>query len=421
MPDLDKTQATEESGPSTESHASEKAPKVAIALTGGGARGAYQVGVLRGIARHLPELRFPIITGASAGAINAIYLAAHPGSPQEATADLSRVWGDIRFEDVFRVDFGCLMRRSLLWLAKLGLGLGHLGVRVHGLLDTSPLRDLLSRELGSCNEIGPQGEVLGIDRNLKNQRLEALALMTVNYATGQTVSWVQGRETARWERPARRSQHTKVTVEHVMASAALPLMFPAVQLGNAWYGDGSIRMAAPLSPALHLGADHILAISTQYPRSQAEANKPSFESYPSPAQIAGNLLNAIFLDVLDQDVQRLERLNGLLEKLPPEERDGLKPVDIVVMRPSEDLGRLSARYEPRLPWSFRFMTRNLGTHQTESPDSLSLLMFQPDYVRRLMEVGERDAETQIDAIRRLAGAPVQPAPAEGRTASSPTP
>ncbi len=374
-------------------------------LTGGGARGAYQAGVLRGIGRGLPELRFPIITGASAGAINAIYLAAHAGTSREAAEGLCRVWENIELSDVFRVDGWCLTRSAGAWLARLGLGLGQLGTKVQGLLDTSPLRSLLQRELGTggvAPEAREQEGIEGIARNLEVGRLDAVALMTVNYSTGQTVSWVQGRDIEAWERPARRSRPTALSVEHVMASAALPLMFPAVKLDGSWYGDGSIRMAAPLSPALHLGADRIFAISTQYPRSQAEADRPSFDTYPPPAQIAGNLLNAIFLDVLDQDVQRLERLNRLLRKLPPEQRDGLKPVDIVVMRPSQDLGKLSAQFEPRLPGSFRFMTRNLGTRETESPDSLSLLMFQEDYVRRLIEVGERDAEARLDEIRQLA-------------------
>ena len=301
-----------------------------MVLTGGGARGAYQAGVLRGLGRHLPELRFPIITGASAGAINAAHLAAHPGTLREAADDLCKVWENIEFSDVFRVDGWCLARSSMTWLARIGLGLGQLGTKVQGLLDTNPLRRLLRRELGSREDAGDQAfEIEGIAKNLEAGRLDAIALMTVNYSTGQTVSWVQGREIETWERPARRSRQTALTVEHVMASAALPLMFPAVELDGSWYGDGSIRMAAPLSPALHLGADRIFAISTQYPRSQAEADRPSFASYPPPAQIAGNLLNAIFLDVLDQDVQRLERLNRLLRKLPPEERDGFKPVDIV--------------------------------------------------------------------------------------------
>ncbi len=374
------------------------APGLGIVLTGGGARGAYQVGVLRGIARHFPDLRFPIITGTSAGAINAIYLAAHPGSPAEAAEDLCRLWGKLEFSDVFRVDSWSLARNTLRWASGLGLGVGS-GNKMLGLLDTEPLRGLLRRELGTNNEIP------NIERNIAAGRLDAVALMTVKYSTGQTLSWVQGRDIETWERPARRSLKTELTVEHVMASAALPLMFPAVQLDGEWFGDGGIRMAAPLSPALHLGAKRILAISNQYPRSQKEANQPTSNVYPPPAQIAGNLLNAIFLDVLDQDVERLERLNRLLRKLPPEEREGMEPVDILMMRPSEDLGRLSAQYEPRLPKSFRFLTRNLGTRKTDSPDSLSLLMFQGDYMKRLIEVGERDAESRIDEIRALAYEP----------------
>lgn len=309
---------------------------------------------------------------------------------------------------MFRVDGWCLARNSMAWLARLG-GLGQLGNHVQGLLDTQPLRNMLQRELGTspANGDAPDSSkdhvIEGIGRNLEAGWLDAIALMTVNYSTGQTVSWVQGGEFDTWQRPSRRSRSTELRVEHVMASAALPLIFPAVELDGSWYGDGSIRMAAPLSPALHLGAERIFAISTQYPRSQAEADRPSFADYPPPAQIAGNLLNAIFLDVLDQDIQRMERLNRLLRKLPPEEREDLKPIDIAIMRPSEDLGKLSAQFEPRLPGSFRFMTRNLGTHKTKSPDSLSLLMFQEDYVRKLIEVGERDAESRLDEIRELAG------------------
>ncbi len=375
------------------------APGLGIVLTGGGARGAYQVGVLRGIARHLPDLRFPIITGTSAGAINAIYLAAHPGSPTEAAEDLCRLWGKLEFSDVFRVDFWSLARSAFRWTSRLGFGIGTLSSRTLGLLDTEPLRQLLRRELGTTNNIP------NIASNIADGKLDAVGLMTVKYATGQTLSWIQGRDIETWERPARRSLETELTVEHVMASAALPFMFPAVQLEGEWFGDGGIRMAAPLSPALHLGANRILAVSNQYPRSQKEADQATSKFYPPPAKIAGNLLNAIFLDVLDQDVERLERLNRLLRKLPPEDREGMKPVDILMMRPSEDLGRLSAQYEPRLPKSFRFLTRNLGTRETDSPDSLSLLMFQGDYMKRLIEVGERDAESRIDEIRALAHSP----------------
>jgi NTE family protein len=371
-------------------------PRLAVVLTGGGARAAYQAGVLRGLGRHLPELRFPIITGVSAGAINAVYIAAHPEPLGRAAADLCRIWERIELDDVFRIDLGWLTRNLFRWLLRLGSGGGKLGEGARGLLDTTPLQHLFERELEA-----PSGKIEGIARNVEAGHLQAVSLATVNYGTGQTVSWVEGCDVDTWERPDRRARTTRLTVEHVMASSALPLLFPAVKLDGGWYGDGGIRLSAPLSPTLHLGAERIFTISPRYARSREEADRPSQQGYPPPAQIAGNLLNAIFLDVLDQDVLRLERLNRLLRKLPPEERGGLEPVELLLLRPSQDLGRLSAEYEPRLPRGFRFLTRSLGTRDTESPDALSLLMFQPGYLHRLVELGQRDAEARMPELVRL--------------------
>ncbi len=368
---------------------------VAVVFTGGGARGAYQVGLLRGLGRLLPDLRFPIITGVSAGAINAAYLAAHTGSLREAAEDLSKVWSNIEMADIFRLDLRWWAKNSLKWLFRLSGGGATAGPQNRALLDTEPLRQLLRRELGDGDQIP------GIAENLEDGWLKSVALVTVNYGTGQTVSWVQGQDIALWQRPERRAHQTCLTAEHVMASSALPLLFPAVELVDGWYGDGGIRLSAPLSPALHLGADRILALSTRYARSDQEADHSAITAYPPPAQIAGSLLNAIFLDVLDQDVERLMRLNDVVRRLPEGERQGLKPIDITVLRPSEDLGRLVARYEDKLPKTLRRMLRGLGTHQTESPDFLSLLMFQPDYIAHLMDIGERDAEANIEDIARL--------------------
>ena len=229
-------------------------------------------------------------------------------------------------------------------------------------------------------------------------------MTTTSYATGQSVTWIQGRGVETWTRPARRAVATRLTVDHVMASAALPLFFPAVRIGHEWHGDGGIRLAAPLSPALHLGASRVLAISTRYDRSQAEADTPATVGYPPPAQVLGVLLNAIFLDIIDQDVLRLQRLNRLLERLPEDRRDGLRIIELLVLRPSQDLGRLAHEYEPRLPRAFRALTRALGTRQTRSPDALSMLLFQPDYLRRLIKLGAADAEARAEEIRRfLAG------------------
>jgi NTE family protein len=184
-----------------------------------------------------------------------------------------------------------------------------------------------------------------------------------------------------------------------MASAALPFFFPAVEIDGAWYGDGGIRLTAPLSPAVHLGARRIIAISTRYPRSREEADRPAVNGYPPPAQVAGVLYNAIFLDQLDADALQLQQVNALAARLPPHERDGLRHIDLLMLRPSMDLGRLANEYEPELPRAFRFLTRGLGTRETRSNDMLSLVMFQNDYVKRLIELGEEDARRRLDDIR----------------------
>ncbi len=367
---------------------------LAIVLGGGGARAAYQAGFLRGLARHLPDLRFPIITGISAGAINASLLASHPGPLSAAAQDLTELWQDLTIGQVFRVDALWLARSTLRWLLRLVSGGHDLAPQVRGLVDTCPLDAFLRETLNTTEN----GEVVGIGENLDRGVLKAFALSTLNYATGQTVTWVQGCDIRTWDRPNRRSVRTRLTVDHIMASASLPLLFPAIELDGSWYGDGGIRLAAPLSPALHLGASRVLTISTRYDRTAEEAARPSTRGYPPPAQVIGKLLNAIFLDVVDQDVARLERLNSLLVQLPEDERLGLKPVDLIAIRPSEDLGRLVGAYEPKLPGLFRFLVRGLGTRQTTSPDLLSLLMFQPDYLRRLIEVGEADAEARHEEL-----------------------
>lgn len=367
---------------------------LALVLTGGGARAAYQAGLLAGIAERFPELRFPIMTGVSAGAINAAHLAAHPGDLGAATTDLTRLWSGLTTDRIFRVDAASLGRNVLRWGTRLVSGGSAHAPNVRGLVDTAPLRTLLESVLGvSGNEPIP-----GIEENIRKGRLDAVAFVTTSYSTGQTVVWVQGREIRLWSRPRRKSVQASLSVDHVMASAALPLFFPAVKVGDAWYGDGGIRMAAPLSPALHLGASRIIAVSTRYDRSAEESERSSIEDYPPPAQVIGILMNAIFLDLIDQDALRLEKMNRLLERLPEEERGGHRIVELMVIRPSSDLGTLAGEFEPRLPKAFRFMTRGLGTRETSSPDALATIMFQPDYLERLIEIGRADAEARADEI-----------------------
>jgi NTE family protein len=320
---------------------------LALVLSGGGARGAYQTGVMRCLARHLPDLNFPIITGVSAGAINAVHYAARSGSLVEATCELCDVWARLRVEDIFRVDIPSLVRHFTRWAARLASGGASIAPTVRGLVDTRPLYDTVQRTAPTID-----GEVIGIERNLESGRLKAMALTGLNYTTGQTVTWIQGRDVCHWHQPRHRSQSARITIDHVMASASLPLFFPAVRLGDDWYGDGGMRLSTPLVPALRLGASRILAISPHYEPSYEEAERRKSEGYPPPAQILSHLADSIFLDVLDEDVRRLMSLNALLAKLPPEDRGPLRHIDIQVLRPSQDLGELANQYEPRrLPLS----------------------------------------------------------------------
>ncbi len=368
--------------------------EIALVMGGGGARGAYQVGLLRHLARRYPDLRLPILTGVSAGAVNVAHLAQHTGTFLAAVTSLERLWRSLSPEQVFRVDAPALMGNFLRWGTRLVSGGTVVETQTRGLVDTSPLRTFLTRALG------PQdgGALTGIEQNIARGSLRAVALSTTDYATGQSIVWMQGRNIEEWERPKRRAVSTRLTVEHVMGSSALPFFFPAVKIEDSWHGDGGIRLTAPLSPALHLGAHKILAISTRYDRSQAEANRPLIRGYPPPAQVLSILYNAIFLDLIDQDVVRLERMNFVLRKLPPEQRSGMRVVNILVLRPSRDLGKLSREYEALLPGFFRFLTRGLGTRETASPDILSLLMFQENYLGRLIELGEEDAEARAEEI-----------------------
>jgi NTE family protein len=372
---------------------------LALMLSGGGARAAYQVGFLRVLAREFPEVVPGILTGVSAGGINAAYLAARPEPFAQKVEALAETWGALRMDDVFRVDLRDLASRSVRWGGRLLSGGKYPMPPARSLVDTEPLRELLQGLLQA-----ERGDIAGIERNLHAGWLRAVALTASSYTTGQSVTWIQtcagcGFDT--WERPQRKSAACTLRVEHVMASSALPFFFPAVEVDGAWYGDGGIRLTAPLSPAVHLGAKRIIAVSTRYARSREQADRPAISSYPPPAQVAGVLFNAVFLDQLDGDALELRRINALIDRLPEAARDGFRRIGLLMLRPSVDLGQLANAYEPDLPRAFRFLTRGLGTKETRSNDMLSLVMFQSDYVRRLIELGEADASARLDEIREF--------------------
>ena len=373
-----------------------------LVMGGGGARAAYQVGLLRALARARPNLEVPIITGVSAGAINAAHLAAHQGTFAEAVEDLVRLWGSLSLDQVFRVDPRHLVTNALRWALQLASG-GLLGQpAIRSLLDTAPLWTFLREALRERD-----GRIPGIEENTRSGRLHAVAISVSSYSTGRSITWVQGARAREWARPHRRAVNATIAVEHVMASAAIPLFFPAVCVGGEWFGDGGIRLTAPLSPALHLGADRILAIPTRYDRLATEAETPMIMGYPPPVQVIGSLMNAIFLDLLDQDAWRVETMNQLLRKIEPEDRDGLKVIRLLTVRPSRDLGRLAQEFEGQLPSVLKFLVRGLGTKQTASPDVLSFLLFDPGFIKLMLDMGERDGEARLGEIEAMLG-PVPP-------------
>ncbi|HKO91158.1 MAG TPA: patatin-like phospholipase family protein [Polyangiaceae bacterium] len=369
---------------------------MALVLPGGGARGAYQAGVLERLGEAIGGLDFRIITGVSAGAINAAYLANSAGTFAEATQALSELWAGLTTERVLRAAPLQMVGNVMRWGTQLLSG----GVQplpaARGLLDTAPLRAVLEHALA-----GPEGELSGVARKLEMGRLDAFAVTTTSYETGLAVTFAQrgpGQPALSWERPQRVGQSARVGIEHVMASAALPLLFPAVQIEGAWHGDGSVRDTAPLSPALHLGADRIFIISTVRGPRAGVALPIASAPYPSLARIVGVTLNSLLYGHAEYDAIQLRRLTELARSCPAAQAAGIRPVDVLMVRPSEDLALIAAEYESQLPRSIRYLTRGLGTQERNSADLLSALLFESKYTRRLIECGRRDAEQRLDEL-----------------------
>ena len=374
------------------------APQVALALGGGGARAAYQAGVLRALARAIPDLRFSIYTGVSAGAINTAYLSNYPGPVHAGAEALAKTWTTLELKHVFRTSPLSLGSRMIRTLVQITTGTPPGVPPIQGMVDTSPLREFLHRAYGT-----EDGRLPGITANVKAGRLDAVAITTTLYANTQSVTFCAGRQMATWDQPQRISIPSELSVDHVMASAALPLLFPAIQIGENWYGDGGVRLVSPLGPAVHLGANRILAISTCYRPRTGRPVKPQQAGPPAPAQVMGVLYDAIFLDLLDQDVMHLSRINALIRDLPPDRRLGMRLVHLHVIRPSVDLGDIANDYELDLPPTFRYLTRRLGTRRERSQGMLSTVMFEPGYMNRLIELGEQDGTAAIpDVVRFLA-------------------
>jgi len=374
--------------------------KSALVLAGGGARAAYQVGVLQALKEMLPDPKanpFPIICGTSAGAVNAGALAVYADDFGHAVENLLEVWRRFEPRHVYRADFPGATANSVRWFAGFLFG-AFLKNRRISLLDNRPLENLLARRLDFSR----------IEKNIKAGALDAVAITCSGYTSGQSCSFFEAAEHFEaWQRSQRIGIKTRISVEHLMASSAIPFLFPPYKLNREFFGDGSMRQIAPVSPALHLGADRVIVVGTARIRNDSP-ERTRGDLYPTLAQIAGHVMNSIFLDSLAVDLERLERINRTITAVPVEtlKKMGLTlhHVDVLVLTPSEPLDMIAVKHVGNLPWTIRFLLRSVGAMRRGGANLASYLLFENGYCNELIELGYRDTLKRRDEVEAfLAG------------------
>lgn len=378
-------------------------PRIGLVLPGGGARGAYQVGVLKGIAELLPRRSpnpFAVLSGTSAGAISAAVLASRARVLRNAVVDLERVWANFHSGQVFRADPAAMLRSSLHWFAAIvsgGLGVAN----PKSLLDNEPLWSLLRRRISFA----------AIQESIDAGHLDAVAVTAAGYGSARSVTFYQSRDAEPWERVRRKGRPTVLALEHLMASIAVPLVFPPVRIGPEYFGDGAMRQATPLSPALRLGAERLLVIGVRNEVPEPLPAPGEAVPYPTFGRIAGYMLDALFLDGLSSDLENLTRINLILEQVPGRSLAGefgdLRHTPALIMLPSRDVRDIALRHVAAMPRSIRLLLRGLGALNYGGRQLLSYLLFESGYTRELIALGYADALARRDEIRGfLAGEPV---------------
>lgn len=367
--------------------------RIALVLPGGGARSAYQVGVLKAIAGWLPPaapLPFSILCGTSAGAINAAVLAARAGDAREATTELARVWGDFHVPQVLRAGTLDMLRSGLHLMLSLVSG-GWLLPLPLALFDPSPLRELLTRSIDFAR----------VRESIARGMPDSIAVTATNVATGDSVSFVESsRPFAGWDRAARQGIAARLDVAHLMASSAIPLLFPSVVVQGSLYGDGAMRQTTPLAPAIHLDADRILVIGAR-PHLRRSTTAPPESNM---AEQFGFMLDSLFMEGLQSDLERLERVNTLLAHARPGPPPlGLRHVETMLVLPQRDPSAIALAHRQAIPSSLRALLRVLGASGERGGRLLSFLMFESVYTRELIDMGEDDADARRAEICAFLG------------------